>query len=156
VNTWHHLAVVSSAADIKIYLDGESYATLAAKVPALNTQALLGRDGTPGATDAEGEPGFAGDLDELQISKMARPPALFKLDSVTQAGGEKAAKVLTIGADEASAKASENEITKHLSLLSDISKSLTPGRLGGHFPMYSSRLHRGSGRHPQAPLSHAD
>ena len=126
VNTWHHLAVVSSATDIKLYLDGESYATLAAKVPALNTQALLGRDGTPGATDAEGEPGFAGDLDELQISKVARPQALFKLDSVTQAGGDKAAKALTVGADEASAKASENEITKHLSLLSDISKSLTP------------------------------
>ena len=69
--------------EIKVYLDGESYATLAGKVPALNTQALLGRDGTPGATDAEGEPGFAGDLDELQISKVARPPALFKLASVT-------------------------------------------------------------------------
>jgi biopolymer transport protein ExbB len=126
VNTWHHLAVVSSATDIKVYLDGESYATLAGKVPALNTQALLGRDGTPGATDTEGEPGFAGDLDELQISKVARPQALFKLDSVTQAGGDKAAKALTVGADEATAKAGENEISKHLSLFFDISKSLTP------------------------------
>ena len=33
---------------------------------------------------------------------------------------------LTVGADEASAKAAENELTKHLSLLADISKSLTP------------------------------
>ncbi|MEI9898606.1 MAG: LamG domain-containing protein [Chthoniobacter sp.] len=72
-NAWRHLAVVASPTDIKIYLDGESYATLAAKVPALNTPALLGRDGQPGAADAEGEPGFAGDLDELQISKNRTP-----------------------------------------------------------------------------------
>jgi biopolymer transport protein ExbB len=123
---WHHLAVVSSAADIKVFVDGESYSTVAAKVPALNTQALLDRDGQPGATDAEGEPGFAGDLDELQISKVARPQALFKLSTIIQAGGDKAAKVLTVGPDEASGKGGENELTKHLSLISDISKSLTP------------------------------
>ena len=126
VNTWRHLAVVSAGTDIKIYLDGENYATLAAKVPALNTQALLGRDGQPGAADAEGAPGFTGDLDELQISKTARPQALFKLSSVIQAGGDKAAKALVVGTDEASGKGGENEIAKHLSLLSDISKSLTP------------------------------
>lgn len=126
LNTWHHLAVVSSATDVKIYLDGESYGTLAAKVPALNTQSLLGRDGQPGAPEAEGEPGFSGDLDEFQISKTARPQALLKLAAATQAGGDKAAKALVVGADEASGKGSENEITKHLSLISDISKSLTP------------------------------
>lgn len=123
---WHHIAVVSSAADIKVYLDGESYSTLATKVPALNTQALLGRDGQPGTTDAEGQLGFAGDLDELQISKTARPQALFKLSTVIQGGGEKAAKVLNIGPDEASGKGGESELTKHLSLITDISKSLTP------------------------------
>ncbi|MDR3401070.1 MAG: DUF2341 domain-containing protein [Chthoniobacter sp.] len=125
VSTWHQLAVVSSGNEIKVYLDGESYATLAAKIPALNTQALLGRDGQPGAADAEGEPGFTGDLDELQISKTARPQALFKLSSVIQGGGEKAAKVLTVGADEASGKGGESELTKQFSLILDISKSLT-------------------------------
>lgn len=123
---WHHLAVVSSASDIKIYLDGESYATLAAKLPALNSPALLGRDGPAGAGEAENQPGFIGDLDELQISKVARPQALFKLASIIQAGGDKAAKALSVGPDEASAKASENELTKHISLIGDISKSLTP------------------------------
>lgn len=122
---WHHIAVVASAADIKVYLDGESYSTLAAKVPALNSKALLGRDGQPGSTE-ESEPGFAGDLDELLISKVARPPAVIKLAAATQGGGDKAAKALNVGADEASGKGGENELTKHLSLITDISKSLTP------------------------------
>jgi len=126
VGAWHQLAIVASGAEIKVYLDGESYATAAAKIPALDAPALLGRDGTPGA-DAEGQPaGFAGGLDELQISKVARPVTLLKLASVVQAGGEKAAKVLSTGQDEARGGGGENELTKHLSLISDISKSLTP------------------------------
>lgn len=123
---WHQIAVVSSTTDIKLYLDGESYGTLAAKVPALNTQALLGRDGQPGTTDADSQPGFIGDLDELQISKVVRPQALFRLSSVIQAGGDKAAKILNVGPDEASGKGGESELTKHISLITDISKSLTP------------------------------
>jgi biopolymer transport protein ExbB len=126
VNSWHHVAVAASATDIKVYVDGESYSSVAAPVPALGGQALLGHDGQPGATDAAGEPGFAGDLDELQISKVARPPGFIKLMAVIQGGGDKTAKVLTVGPDEASGKASENELTKHLTLIGDISKSLTP------------------------------
>ena len=126
VNTWRHLAVVASATDIKVFLDGENYGTVAARLPALNTPALLGRDGTPGAADADAPPGFAGDLDELQISKSARPAGLLKLAAILQAGGDKAEKLLVIGADESSGKGGENELTKHLSLLTDISKSLTP------------------------------
>lgn len=122
---WRHLAVVSSAAEIKVYLDGESYATLAVGMPALNTPALLGRDGTPGGADAEAQPGFAGDLDELQIAKTARSAAFLKLSAVLQIGGDKTAKALTFGADESSAHGGENEIAKHLSLIADISKSLT-------------------------------
>jgi biopolymer transport protein ExbB len=124
--TWRHLAVVASATEIKILVDGEGYGALAAHVPALNTQALLGRDGTPGAIDAEGSLGFVGDLDELQISKIARPAPVLKLAALVEAGGDKSAKIFTVGPDEASGKGGENELTKHLSLLSDISKSLTP------------------------------
>jgi biopolymer transport protein ExbB len=118
--------VVASATEIKLFVDGESYGTVAAHIPPLNSQALLGRDGAPGAADAEVTPGFTGDLDELEISKVARPQALLKLASVLQAGGEKVEKVLVVGPDEASGKAAENELSKHLSLISDISKSLTP------------------------------
>ena len=123
--SWHHLAVVASATETKLFLDGETYTTLAAGVPALNAPALLGRDGTPGAPEADAQPGFAGDMDELQISKVARSPTLFKLTAVVQGGGDKAAKVLNIGPDEASGKGGESELNKQVSLILDISKSLT-------------------------------
>ncbi|HEY3900022.1 MAG TPA: DUF2341 domain-containing protein [Chthoniobacter sp.] len=126
VGTWRNLAVEANGTDIKIFVDGDNTGSFPGRIPALNTQALLGRDGTPGATDADAQPGFTGDLDELQISKVARPPGLLKFNAVLQAGGDKAEKLLLIGADEASGKGGENELTKHLSLLADISKSLTP------------------------------
>jgi len=124
---WHHLAIIAAGSETKIFLDGDSYTTLAAGVPALNAQALLGGDGTPGTPPAaDAAPGFTGDLDELQISKVARPPALIKLAAMLQGGGDKAAKLLVVGPDEASAKAAEGELSKHISLIADISKSLTP------------------------------
>jgi biopolymer transport protein ExbB len=126
INTWKHLAVVATAADIKIFVDGDNYGSLAAHIPALNSQALLGRDGAPTATDAEITPGFIGDLDEFQISKVARPQPVLKLSSLLQAGGEKAEKLMVLGPDEASGKGGEGELAKHLSLLADISKNLTP------------------------------
>jgi biopolymer transport protein ExbB len=125
--TWRHLAVEATGTDIKIFVDGDGAGSFPARIPAINTQALLGRDGTPGEPEAaDAQPGFTGDLDELQISKVARPPALLKLSAVLQIGGDKADKLLAVGADEASGKGGESELAKHLSLLSDISKSLTP------------------------------
>nr|WP_315838838.1 DUF2341 domain-containing protein [Bradyrhizobium prioritasuperba] len=43
-NGWHHLAVVAGNGQITLYLDGASYASLAAALPALNTVALVGGD----------------------------------------------------------------------------------------------------------------
>ncbi len=111
-NIWRHLAIVASGSQITLFLDGESYATLAASLPALTTEALLGES-------------FAGELDELEISKSARPPGFLKLASISQSGGDKAAKLIVTAPDEIN-EHSENEITKQLSLITDISKSLTP------------------------------
>ncbi len=43
-NGWHHLAVVAGNGQVTLYLDGASYASLAAALPALNTVALIGGD----------------------------------------------------------------------------------------------------------------
>ena len=43
---------------------------------------------------------FNGELDELQISKIARTPGFIKLAAVSQAGGDSATKLLVIGEDE--------------------------------------------------------
>lgn len=97
VNSWHHLAAVAGDSTIRLYLDGEPYATLNASLPAMNTTALIGA-GSEEAVAAED--GFHGELDELNISKIARPAGFIKLAAINQGGGEKAGKLLALGADE--------------------------------------------------------
>ena len=92
LNSWHHLAVVASGAQVTLYLDGVSYATLSAALPALNVPSLLGGDSSGGA-------GFTGELDELEIAKVARPAGFIKLAALTQ-GGDAAEKALTVAQDE--------------------------------------------------------
>ena len=125
VNVWRHLAVTASGAQLTIWLDGESYATLAAGLPALNAPIVLGKEkAAEGSTD-NAPVTFLGELDELQIAKVARPAGWLRFAALNQAGGEKTAKLLVFAEDEASKHGGEGEIAKHLSLLVDISKSLT-------------------------------
>ena len=122
---WHHLAVVANGSQINLYLDGESYGSLTASLPALNSPSLIGGDlpeGSPEGTAITG--GFAGELDELEISKVARSVGVIKLAALSQGTSDKAAKLLTFAPDESSG-GGESELGKQLSLISDISKSLT-------------------------------
>ena len=82
-----------------MFLDGEQYAALNAPLPALNTVAAIGRasaDASPAGT------GLNGGLDELELSKVARPAGFIKLAALNQAG-DKAPKLLTLGEDEQTA-----------------------------------------------------
>lgn len=117
VNTWHHLAVVASSGTVTVYLDGKSYATLSAALPALKGPTLLGKD--TGDT-----PGFSGELDELQIAKSARPAGWISLAAINQGSSSDAQKLLITGNDESS-DAEHSELSEHLSLFANISKSLT-------------------------------
>jgi biopolymer transport protein ExbB len=119
--SWKHLAVTASSSQILLYLDGEQSAALNASVPALNSPLLIGKD-TAGA-DAVG---FAGELDELQISKTTRSAGFIKFAAVSQGSGEKPAKLLNVGQDEAAGEAhAGGELEEHMTLIKDISKSLT-------------------------------
>jgi len=126
VNAWKNLAVVAVGGTTKLIVGGVDYATLAAGVPALNTPALLGRDGTPGAEpEAGATPGFAGEMDELEIAKVARPASFIQLAAALQGGGDKAGKMLAIGADEAAAAgAGHSEMLEHVMLFGDIAKNM--------------------------------
>ena len=96
VNTWHHLAVVADGGKISLYWDGAPYASVSASVPALNTVSSLGVDNAPaGAQTAN----FNGEMDELEISKVARPIGFIKLAALGE-GGDSAAKLLAMGQDE--------------------------------------------------------
>jgi biopolymer transport protein ExbB len=82
---------VVAAAKTTLYADGEVAGTVNAATPALNSAATLG--GENGAT------GFVGELDELEISKVARPIGFVKFSVFTQ-GTDKGGKLLAIGNDE--------------------------------------------------------
>lgn len=86
VNAWKHLAVVAAPPRLTLYVDGESYATINASIPALNSGAMLGES-------------FAGEVDEMVVSKTDRPAGNLKFAALSQ-GGDRSGKVLTIGSDE--------------------------------------------------------
>jgi biopolymer transport protein ExbB len=95
-NSWHHLAVVAESGKTTLYLDGAVYATLGAGLPGLNTPSIIGGEaaGTEPAST-----GFSGEMDELEISNVARPVGFIKLAAIGQ-GGDSAAKLLALSPDE--------------------------------------------------------
>jgi biopolymer transport protein ExbB len=97
-NSWHHLAVVASGETIKLYLDGEPYSIAKAALPALNGPSVLGGNGVSNLMTTSGT-GFSGEIDELEISKAARPVDFLKLAVVTQGGGDAVTKLLTMTDD---------------------------------------------------------
>ena len=97
-NSWHHLAVVASGEKVSLLLDGEAYSSVQAPLPALDGPTVLGGDGVGGLMTTEGS-GFNGEMDELQISKVARSAGAIKVAAIGQ-GREGTAKFLTFGEDE--------------------------------------------------------
>ncbi|MBJ7406324.1 MAG: DUF2341 domain-containing protein, partial [Bradyrhizobium sp.] len=93
--TWHQIAFTAKGSQITLYVDGNQAATLAAGLPTMTGSAQLGRaasavappadaaapaaDATPSAAVSTGTAvGFAGDIDEFQIAKVARPAGFIK------------------------------------------------------------------------------
>jgi len=96
VNTWHHLALVAAPGKLALFLDGDpSGAPLATSLPALNTDLTLGADLPGGA-----RPGFSGDLDELQVARVARPDGFVKFASLSQGGSDNSNRLVALGQDE--------------------------------------------------------
>ena len=115
--TWHHLAVVAKGGQIALYLDGNQFSTLAAALPTMAGPAQLGQaaagavaessssgtppasaDAAPPAVAPSGAAGFAGDIDELQIAKVARPAGFIKVAAIGQ--GPEQAKLISFSVDE--------------------------------------------------------
>lgn len=118
-SVWHHLAVVVDGSTTTVFVDGTSYGSIAVGLPALKGPALLGK--------GQGkEPGFVGEIDELQIAKAARAPGFIKFTAISQGTTSEAGKLVTQGNDEASNAEKPGLIEEHLHLITDISKDLTP------------------------------
>jgi biopolymer transport protein ExbB len=89
---WRHLSLVSDGKRTTLYVDGVAVANLPVALPALNSPAFIGGDG-------DGKPGFAGELDEMEVSKTARTPGFIKVSALGQ--GQQNAKLLVMGKPEA-------------------------------------------------------
>jgi len=94
---WHHIAVTTGP-QITLYIDGAVSSTVSAPAPTLNSPASIGAEtATPGAGAGTVTGGFTGEMDEFEISKVARDAAYVQLESVNQGSG---GKLLEFGADE--------------------------------------------------------
>ncbi len=84
-NTWKHLAVVATSPTVTLYLDGNAIGSLTASVPNLLTNPQLGES-------------FSGEIDDLIISKTARPLGYIKMLAQSQ-GSDATGKLVTLGDD---------------------------------------------------------
>lgn len=120
--TWHQIAFAAKGAQITLYVDGNQAATLAAGLPTMTGVAQLGRAMSaaapaadaaaapagdaaqatpPAAAPAGAAAGFAGDIDEFQIAKVARSSGFIKLGAIGQ--GPDQAKLISFSVDEENA-----------------------------------------------------
>lgn len=89
---WQHLALTAEGSKVSLYLNGRESASLAVAMPAFNSVMAIGADVSTSAYLP-----FAGAIDELRLSKVARPAAQLLADATSQ-GAE--SKLLAYGVDE--------------------------------------------------------
>lgn len=112
--SWHQLTMVSGS-NITLYVDGAAYGTLAEPLPTLNSIAYLGGDATTGTVPATAAPapatppaaptpaattGFIGEIDELEISNIARPAGFIKFAAIGQGNNPLAGRLLSYGQEQ--------------------------------------------------------
>ncbi len=91
---WQHLAFTAEGEKVTLYVNGRETASLAVAMPAFNTQLAIGAD-LPEAAGPHLP--FAGAMDELRLSKVARPATVLLADASAQ-GAE--SKLVAYGVDE--------------------------------------------------------
>lgn len=89
---WQHVALTAEGSKVTLYINGRESAALAQAMPAFNSVMAIGADLQEGAFQP-----FTGAIDELRLSKVARPAALLLADATSQ-GAE--SKLVAYGVDE--------------------------------------------------------
>jgi biopolymer transport protein ExbB len=89
---WQHLALSAEGSKVSLYVNGRETASLAVAMPAFNSVMAIGAD-----LSASAYLPFSGAMDELRLSKVARPAALLLADATSQ-GAE--SKLVAYGVDE--------------------------------------------------------
>ena len=115
---WTHLGVVADGKTLQLFVNGLPYASLDASLPALTAPLSLGGPVATGANN------FIGELDELSISRVARPAAWLKLAALTQGTGEAAQRAISLGQVEGDVAKGQSKFMEHLSLFKDIAGNM--------------------------------
>ena len=89
---WQHVALTAEGAKVTLYINGREGAALAQAMPAFNSVMAIGADLHEGPFQS-----FVGAIDELRLSKVARPAPLLLADATSQ-GAE--SKLVAYGVDE--------------------------------------------------------
>ncbi len=89
---WQHVALTAEGAKVTLFINGREGATLALAMPAFNSVMSVGADLLEGPFQP-----FVGAIDELRLSKVARPVPLLLADATSQ-GAE--SKLVAYGVDE--------------------------------------------------------
>ena len=118
--TWNHLALTSSGGKIQIFLNGEPYTVTNGTLPAFSAPILLGSV-EPAPADLVG---FAGELDELRISKSALPPSAIKFAYINQSASDAALRAVTLGEIEGGEEAGGGHMMEHVMLFGDIANNM--------------------------------
>ncbi|GAA4322166.1 DUF2341 domain-containing protein [Pigmentiphaga soli] len=91
---WSHLAVKVDGQNAALYVGGRPTVSLAASLPALSSAPAVGGDVPDAATPLAA---FTGAIDEVRLSKVARPDALILADAIAQGADS---RLVVMGADE--------------------------------------------------------
>jgi len=98
---WQHLSLVLGNGQMQLFLDGRQVGGTAVTLTEMGGALLIG-----GSVDGGGE--FAGDIDELRLSNVARSAAWVAFSAAIQ--GERNDALVRYGADETSAGGGEAEV----------------------------------------------
>ncbi|WP_166215847.1 DUF2341 domain-containing protein [Pseudomonas atagonensis] len=89
---WQHVALTAEGSKVSLYINGREATTLTLAMPAFNSVMAIGADLHEGPFQP-----FVGAIDELRLSKVARPAPLLLADATSQ-GAE--SKLVAYGVDE--------------------------------------------------------
>lgn len=92
---WHQIAVIANRQQLMLYVDGKPGPSIDGPLPSLGGDASIGAD--VAAAGAPPQSGFAGEMDELEISKIARDGSYLQLAAQNQGTND---RLVGFGGDE--------------------------------------------------------
>ena len=121
--TWSHVAFTATDGNIQLYVNGIPSSSLAAALPDLSADSILGGlgDGIP----TTGTEKYNGELDSLIISNIARSADWLKLAAIQQGATDVAQRTVFLGEVTSSGGGHEGGgAMEHIALFGDIAKNM--------------------------------